>query len=153
MVLLHFKRMFSGSKSLFINIKYKIYTNAFFHMIGTSIFPHFFFYYCHYPSGPPPAKCLVSPPSPTSRRNYHRSTSSMRGIPAALLVWLYPPPSPRGCPTPTPRRDRTFFAPLLTRHEKNWGVSNAQGVEGPHFFCTVVGIGQGGEGTPTPLLV
>ncbi len=46
-----------------------------------------------------------------------------------FLITLPPWPSPRGCPTPTPWRDRTFFfSHLITRCDKNWGVSNAQGV-------------------------
>ncbi len=64
-----------------------------------------------------------------------------------ILENLVPSPPLAQCPGVTPRRDRTFFAPLLTRREKNWGVSNAQGKEGLHFFffCTVAGIGQGGR--------
>ncbi len=56
-------------------------------------------------------------------------------------------PSPR-CSTP-PSGETALFSPLLTRREKNGWVSNAQGVEGPHFFALWQALNK--EGVPLVL--
>ncbi len=102
----------------------------------------------HYPGSPPRRGCLRSHIELCLRLDFTKSRfNAWEGYPP------WPSPPAHSNAHPPPRRARTFFfAPLLTRREKNWGVSNAQGVEGPHFFCTVAGIGQGGgEGNCRPV--
>ncbi len=56
-----------------------------------------------------------------------------------------PGPVPGGVQRPPPGGTAHFFAPLLTRRGKNWGVSNAQEVEGPHYFAPWRAYDKGGR--------